>query len=109
MYKMTNIESLGTDYSVANQEGKILRNIKIVPHTEILEAALGPYNESFGSLEEYIEKSKSLLEGNDEVSPYKVYWYATVDSEVVLSEVIEYAIKYDYDIIILEHLDPYET
>jgi hypothetical protein len=32
-------------------------------------------------------------------------WYATPDEEVVLSEIIEYAIKNGYDRIILEHLE----
>lgn len=106
MYKITNIETLGTDYAVANQNGKILKNIRIVPHTEILEAALGPYTEEFGDITSYLTKSIAVLEGNEDLSPYNIYWHSTEDEEVVLSEVIEYAIKHGYDIIILEHLDP---
>lgn len=109
MYKITNIETLGTDYSVANQHGKILQNIKIIPHTEILEAALGEYDEEHGTMSEYIEKSLALLEGNENMNFYNIYWYSTEDSEVVLSEVIEYAIKYGYDTVIVEHLEPVEN
>lgn len=37
-------------------------------------------------------------------SPTKILWYATLDEEVVLANVIEYAIANGYDKIILEHL-----
>lgn len=105
MYKITNIETLGTDYTVANQEGKILRNIRIIPCEEILGAALGPYTDEFGDLTTYMTKSVSVLEGNEDIKLHNIYWYATEDDEVVLSDVIEYAVKHNYDIIILEHLD----
>ncbi len=106
MYKITNIETLGTDYTVANQDGKILKNIRIIPHTEILEAALGPYTEEFGDISSYMDKSIAVLEGNEDLSPYRVYWYAYEDeSEVILTELIEYAVKQGYDTIILEQLD----
>lgn len=106
MYKITNIDTLGTDYTVANQDGKVITTIQIIPHNEILEAALGPYNESHGSIKEYLEKSVAVLEGNSEIDINRVYWYSTEDDEVVLSEIIEYAINNGYDKIILEHLDP---
>lgn len=106
MYKITNIDTLGTDYTVANQDGKVIKNIQIIPHTEILEAALGPYNDSFGDIKTYLEKSIAVLEGNEDINMSRVYWYSTEDNEVVLSEVIEYAINNGYDKVILEHLDP---
>lgn len=104
MYKITNIETLGTDYTVANQEGKILKNIRIIEHTEILEAAMGEY--AGGSITEYLDKSIALLEGNEDLNPYSVYWHSTEGDEVVLAEVIEHAVKHGYDTVILEHLDP---
>ena len=107
MYKITNIETLGTEYTVANKDGKILRNVQIIPHTEILEAALGAYNsDQFSSLSEYIEKSKAVLEGNEDLSQHSIYWHSTEDEEIVLEDIIEYAIKNNYDIVILEHLEP---
>jgi hypothetical protein len=106
MYKITNIETLGTDYTVANKEGKVLKNIQIIPHTEILEAALGTCNESFSSLTDYIEKSRAVLAGNENIDPHSIYWHSTEEEEVPLDEIIEYAIKNGYDIVILEHLDP---
>lgn len=105
MYKMTNIDTLGTDYTVADQTGKVIKNVQIIPHTEILEAALGPYNDSFGNIKNYLEKSIAVLEGNEDIDISRVYWYSTEDDEVVLSEIIEYAINNGYDKIILEHLD----
>ena len=106
MYKITNIETLGTDYSVANQDGKIIKHIQIIPHTEILAAALGPYADSFGNMSTYLEKSVSVLEGNEDIDPNTVYWHSTTESEVALGEIIEYAVKHGYDIVILEHIDP---
>lgn len=106
MYKITNIETLGTEYTVANKEGQVLRNIQIISHTEILEAALGPCSSEFSSLTDYIDKSRAVLDGNENIDPYSIYWHSTVDEEVPLEDIIEYAIKHGYDIVILEHLDP---
>lgn len=106
MYKITNIETLGTDYTVTNKEGKILKNIRIIPHTEILEASMGIYNEETDDIQTYLENSVAVLEGNENIKPYSVYWHMTASTEVVLTEIIEYAIKNGYDIIILEYVDP---
>ena len=106
MYKITNIETLGTEYTVANKDGKVLRNVQIIPHTEILEAALGPCTHEFSSLTDYIEKSRAVLAGNENMDPYSIYWHSTEDEEVPLEEIIEYAIKHGYSTVILEHLDP---
>jgi len=106
MYKMTNIETLGTNYTVANTEGKVIKDIQIISHTEILEASLGPYTDSFDNMSAYLEKSIAMLEGNDEIDPNKIYWYSTEDEEVPLNDVIEHAVKYGYDVVILEHLEP---
>lgn len=107
MYKITNIDTLGTEYTVANQEGKVIKNIRIIQDTEILDAAGGEYTFE-NSLEEYMTKAVSLLEGNEDMNPYSIYWYATEEDTVILSEVIEYAIKHGYDIIIMEQLEPAE-
>ena len=106
MYKITNIETLGTEYTVANKDGKVLRNIQIIPHTEILDAALGACDESFLSLSDYIDKSLAVLAGNENIDPHSIYWHSTEEEELPLDEIIEYAIKHGYDIVILEHLDP---
>jgi hypothetical protein len=105
MYRITNIDSLGTDYTVADADGNILKTVQVIPHTEILDAALGIYNDAQDTLQDYIERSVALLSGYEEVSPYRVYWYATTEDEVVLSDIIEYAVTNGYDKIILEHLD----
>lgn len=106
MYKITNIETLGTDYTVANQDGKIIKHIQVIPHNEILEAALGSYTDSFGDISSYLEKSIAVLEGYDDIDPNTVYWHSTEDTEIALGDIIEYAVKHGYDIVILEHLDP---
>lgn len=105
MYKITRIEDLGSDYTVADQNGKIIKTIQIIPHTEILEAALGSYNETFSSIQDYLDKSIAVLEGFEDVDPLRTLWFATTEEEVVLADVIQYAITHGYDRIILEHLE----
>lgn len=106
MFKLTNIDSLGTSYTIQDQEGKVIKTIQVIKHTDILEAALGPMTENFTDISTYLEQSIAVLEGFEEVDLYKVYWYAATDESVVLKELIEYAIIHGYDKIILEQLDP---
>lgn len=109
MIKITDIQTLGTDYTVADQNGNIIRTVQVIPHTEILDAALGKYDEKVhGSYSQYLQSSIAVLIGFEEVNPYKVYWFSTSDEEVVLADIIEYAIKNGYDKIILEHLEDVE-
>lgn len=105
---ITKIESLGTDYTVADSDGNIIKTIQVIPHNEILNAACGVWD-WVEPLDMYIEKSVSCLSGYDEVSPLRVLWYSSVEDEVVLSELIEYAVHHGYDKIILEHLDTDEA
>ena len=105
MFKITNIESLGTAYTVSDQNGQIIKTVKVIPHTEILEAALGKYTEEFGTFSDYLTKSIAVLSGYESINPRNIHWYSTLDDEVVLSEIIEYAVHNGYDIIILEHLE----
>ena len=108
MYNTTDILSLGTEYTVANQKGEIIRQIQVIPSSDILEAAIGPYTPEHGTYSDYLEGSISVLTGFDNVDPLKVYWYTTFDDEIILSEIIEFAIKNGYDKIILEHLEELE-
>ena len=106
MFKNTNIESLGTEYTVTDQNGKVIKSVQIIPHAEILDAALGPYDPAtFASIAVYLEKSKEVLNGFEDLDPLTVLWFATSDEEVALSKIIEYAVKNGYDKIILEHIE----
>jgi hypothetical protein len=108
MYKITDIQSLGTEYNLSDKSGKIIKTVQIIPYTEILEAALGPYDDSFDSYNSYLEKSIALLSGFESIDPYKVLWYASSSEEVVLAEVMEIAVKGDYEKVILEYLEDLE-
>jgi len=108
MFKITDLLSLGTEYTVTDQKGNILNSIQVIPHTEILEAALGSYTDAFGDVTSYLERSIAVLSGFENIDPSKVLWYATEDEEVILADIIEYAVKNGYDKIILEHLEPTE-
>lgn len=108
MFNTTDILSLGTDYTVADQKGNIIKTVQVIPHTEILEAANGAYTPDMGSYTEYLEKAIASLTGFSEIDPNRVLWHATFDEEIVLSDLIEYAIHNGYDKIILEHLEDIE-
>lgn len=105
MFNTTDILSLGTEYTVADQKGNIIKTIQVIPHTDILEAAIGEYSPEHGTYSEYLEKSISAFTGFDGIDPNKVLWFSTTDEEVILSEIIEFAIQNGYDKIILEHLE----
>lgn len=105
MYEITDLLSLGNDYTVSNPDGTIIGSVQVVTQSEILEAALGPYTEEFGSIKSYLDKSIAVLSGFDEIDPDSVLWYSTYDDEVIISDVIEFAINNGYDRIILEHME----
>lgn len=106
---ITDIQTLGSDYTVSDPQGNIIKTIQVIPVAEIYEAALGIYSEEkFGSFENYVKESIATLSGFDVVDPYRVYWFSTTDEEVTISSLIEYAIKHGYDRIIMEHLEDLE-
>jgi hypothetical protein len=104
MYKMTDILSLGTEYTIADPKGNYIGKIQIIAFDDILSATQGSYTPEMGSYQKYIDDSIAVLSGLEEVDANKILWYATLKSEVVLSDVIEYAMNNGYNRIILEHL-----
>lgn len=106
MYNTTDVHSLGTDYTVLNREGNPIGNIQVITQDEILEAAIGPYDhETFETVDEYLEQSICVLTGFDDIDPSKVLWFSTFKEDVVLSEVVELAMKKGCNIVILEHIE----
>lgn len=108
MYKITDILTLGTAYTVSDQNGNVVKTIQVIPQVDILSAALGSYSEEFESMQAYIDKSIEVLSGFEDIDPNKILWYSTTEEEVVLSDLLEYAVRNDYDKIILEHLEELE-
>jgi hypothetical protein len=108
MYKITDVLTLGEDYTVSDSAGNVLSKIQVIPLTELMSALPGAYTEDLGSVQHYLEKSIASLTGLDDIDPTRVLWYATTEDEVALSDLIEYATKNGYDRIILEHLDELE-
>jgi hypothetical protein len=108
MFKITNIETLGSEYTVTDQTGQLVKTIQVITHKDILNAALGEFTDEFTSIDSYLQKSAEVLSGCDKIDPYKVLWHSTSDEEVVLSDIIEYAIQNGYDKIVLEHLEDLE-
>jgi len=107
--KITNIESLGTDYSIASLDKKIIKTIQVIPFNEILDAAVGAFDpEVHGNYAKYLQKSFEALEGFDNVNPHRVLWHATTSENVDLVDVVAYALQHGYDKIILEYLSDAE-
>jgi hypothetical protein len=105
MYKITDILSLGSEYTIADPQGNFIGTIQIIPFDDILSATLGPYTFETDSYQKYIDESMAVLSGFEEVDSNRVLWYATSDDEVVLADVIQFALNNGYDKIILEHLE----
>ena len=106
MYKITDIQTLGTEYTVADSKGNVIKTVQVVTAQDILDAALGPYAEDmFGSFTAYLEKSIAVLSGFDDVNGLKTLWYSSYDEDVIIYDVIEYAVKNQYDRVVLEHLE----
>lgn len=102
----TNVRTLGTEYTVTDPSGSTAKTIRIIPQSDILDAAIGKLEESdFDNYADYIEKSLAELTGFEGIDPNKIYWHATYSGTVVLANVIEYAYKNGYDIVILERLE----
>jgi hypothetical protein len=108
MFKITDILSLGVSYNIEDDKGEVVKTIQIIPHTDILEAALGPYSPEFGSYSEYLVKSAKVLSGNEDIDITDILWLATYDEEVAIPTIIAKAVKQGCDIIILEHLEELE-
>jgi len=107
MFRITDVLILGTEYSIVDEDDNIINVLQIIQNNDILDAAMGDYDESeFTGISQYLEQSVSMLSGFDQVDPYRVYWYATSEEEVVISDIIEYAIQHGYNKIILEYLEP---
>ncbi len=105
MYNITDISTLGKSYSIVDKDEKFIKAIRIIPHTEILNAALGEFDESFVSMGDYLEESIATLSGYDAIDPDKIYWLTTENETVPLEDILETAIVNDYDVIILEKID----
>lgn len=103
---MTDILSLGTEYVISDPSGAVINKIQILSDRDVLDAALGEFNGTLGDVSAYLNESISVLTGFQKVNPHKILWYATEEDEVILSEIVEYAVENGYDRIILEHLEP---
>jgi hypothetical protein len=108
MCDLTNLLSLGKEYTVTDTGGNVITYIQVILASDILDAAIGLYDENLGDYSSYIAKSVAVLSGFDSIDPTRVLWYATSDEEISLEDIIEYAIKHGYNRIILEHLEEIE-
>jgi hypothetical protein len=103
MYKITNIDTLGTIFNVADSKGRFVDTVQLIPQSEIL-AAAGEYVDGT-DIKEYLEKAVKMLEGSNLVDHTSVLWYTTTEEEVVIADIIEYSVEHGYSTVILEYLD----
>ncbi len=108
MFNTTDVLTLGTDYTVTDRKGNVLKSIQVIAHGDILDATLGDYDPiEHGTFSDYLEKSIAVLTGFEGVDPLRTLWYTSYDEEVILTDIIEFAIKNGYNKVIIEHLDEF--
>lgn len=96
------VQSLGTDYNIIDENSNLVKTIKIIKQEEILVSALGEYNDEFySSFTDYAEQSIKKLH-NFVKNPYKVYWHTCTEAEFDLLEVVDICVENRYDFVILE-------
>jgi len=104
MFNTTDILTLGTEYTVVDRKGNTIQTLQLIPQSEILEAAVGPFSSEFNSYTEYLEAAVGVLSGFEDIDPLKILWFSSYEEELILSDLVEFAIKNGYDRIILEKL-----
>jgi len=102
MNQIIDINDLGTEYAVYNNNGDNVTTIKLIWNNDILGSALGEYNESFyDGYDDYMNSSISMLRGFVE-DIYSVSWYVSTEEDFDLHEAIELAIAEGNNIVVLE-------
>jgi len=102
MYKITNLDTLGSEYYISDMEGKILDYIQIITAKEIINAGIGYFEDSNLSIQEYLDQSRKHFSGYKNINPYSTLCWISKTSDYDITEIIEYAIKYDYKKVIIE-------
>lgn len=106
MYKITDVQTLGAEYTVVDKHGNVIDKVQVMSQDDILEATMGLYSEEqHGSFSEYLEKSRQLLSNYDSIDQHRILWYSTTDHEVKIATIVEYAIHNGYNKIILEYIE----
>ena len=100
------VQSLGTDYNIINENSELVKAIKIIKQEDILTSAIGEYSEDYYSnfsdyLEGSIEKFHNFAE-----SPFSVYWHTCSEEDFDLIEIVDICVENKYDFVILELLEP---
>lgn len=103
---MIDLNDLGTEYNVIDEEGSLVRVLKIINHKDILASALGEYNEEFykNDYTDYIMSSINRLSGFPK-DPYSIYWHTCLEDEFELLVIIDKCLEEGYEYVILELLD----
>ncbi len=115
MFKITDTRKLGTIYKISDSSGEMLGSIQVIYDTEILEAAIGEYNDTHSDYNEYLTHSIEHFTGCEDNELYRTLWWPslepgdTLDMDSHLAQAFEHAIKYGYDTVILEDSESVPT
>lgn len=109
MFNTTDIRSLGTTFTITDEGGTPIKTMQVISALEIIDAALGEYDETYENYDDYLEQSIDCLSGFS-TDPYRTLWwkcegasrFATEDVEINIPKAFEYALKYGYNVIVLE-------
>lgn len=103
--QLVDIATLGTAYNIIDNDGKLVKVIKLINQEDILAAALGPYNEhSYDSMQDYIDGSLERLCGFPK-DPAVIFWHTTTEEEFELLDLIDGCVANGYEYIILEMVE----
>lgn len=111
MFKITNTRQLGTIYTITDSNNDTIGTLQVMYASDILDSALGEYDETYTSYNEYLTKSMEYFSGYDSRQLYKTLCWTKVKSplgsdneEMHLTQAFEYAIKHGYTTIIFEDI-----
>lgn len=111
MFKITNTRQLGTIYTITDSNNDALGTMQVIYASDILESALGEYDDTYTSYTEYLTKSIEYFSGQDSTQLHKTLCWTKSksplgidDDELHLTQAFEYAITHGYTTIIFEDI-----
>lgn len=104
---ITNINKLGINYNVIDDDGKKLKQVKVIYHTDFLASLLGEYNEEFyEDSDDYVKSSMARLSGF--IPLHQLYWHTCSEEEFDVIDVLYNCMATDASYAIVEFIPPSE-
>lgn len=103
------INMLGTSYNILDEDGKLVKVLKIIDHKEVLNSVFMEYDPNIHTcIDAYIEHSKENLVGfTKDIS--SIMYYTSHDKEIDLIDIIDKSVENDAYYVLLDIVDEEET